>query len=907
MTDDQRPDPDALLAQIHEDERRGRRGRLRIYFGSSAGVGKTYAMLLAARKLAADGRDVVAGVVETHGRSDTAAQLEGLALLPRAQLDHRGREVTEFDLDGALARRPGLILVDELAHSNVPGSRHPKRWQDVDELLAAGIDVYSTLNVQHLESLNDVVGGITGIAVHETVPDTFFDGADEVVLVDTPADELIARLAAGKVYLPAQAERAARNFFRKGNLMALRELALRRTADRVEDDVQAYRSDRAIGQVWKTEAALLCSIGPGDGAEHVVRSAARLAQQLAVSWHAVYVETPALQRLDNARRERILHTVKLARELGATTAVLSAQHVATALIDHARHYNLSKLLIGRGGSARWPGRHALDRTLARQAPDVDLIVVGAGRGQAPPVHREPASDGVAVGDGRPMRYLWTAAACVGTTLLALPMPPYFDLANIVMVFLLAVVGVAVTLGRGPAVMAAFLNVAAFDFFFVPPPLSFAVSDVQYLLTFAVMLAVGLVTGQMTAGLRYQARVATHRETRSRALFEVARELSNVLMTEQAVELAEQAIAREFRAQVRIFVLDENDRLRAPKAAAEGLDLGTAQWALDHNQEAGLGTDTLSGSSWLYLPLKAPMRARGVLALHPDQPRLLLIPEQRQQLETFAALTAMALERVHYVEVAQQATVQIESERLRNSLLAALSHDLRTPLAALVGLADTMRLSRPALCPRQAQMAAAILEEATRMSDMVTNLLDMARIQSGAIRLRVEWQSIEEIVGSAINSAKAVLAQRKITVGIPPDLPLVECDAVLIERVIGNLLENAAKYTPPESPIRIGALVIGDEVRISVRDQGPGIPPGREEAIFEKFTRGDAESATPGVGLGLAICRAIVEAHRGRIWVENSVPIGSIFTFTLPKGTPPVVDLVELADDAPSANGPREEA
>ena len=907
MTDVQRPDPDALLAQIHEDERRRRRGRLRIYFGSSAGVGKTYAMLLAARKLAADGRDVVAGVVETHGRSDTAAQLEGLALLPRAQLDHRGRKVTEFDLDGALARRPGLILVDELAHSNVPGSRHPKRWQDVDELLAAGIDVYSTLNVQHLESLNDVVGGITCIVVHETVPDTFFDGANEVVLVDTPADELIARLAAGKVYLPAQAERAARNFFRKGNLMALRELALRRTADRVEDDVQAYRSDRAIGQVWKTEAALLCCIGPGDGAEHVVRSAARLAQQLAVSWHAVYVETPALQRLDNARRERILHTVKLARELGATTAVLSAQHVATALIDHARHYNLSKLLIGRGGSARWLGRHALDRTLARQAPDVDLIVVGAGRGQATPVHREPASDGVAAGDGRPMRYLWTAAACVGTTLLALPMPPYFDLANIVMVFLLAVVGVAVTLGRGPAVMAAFLNVAAFDFFFVPPPLSFAVSDLQYLLTFAVMLAVGLVTGQMTAGLRYQARVATHRETRSRALFEAARELSNVLMTEQAVELSEQAIAREFRAKVRIFVLDENDRLRAPKAAAEGLDLGTAQWALDHNQEAGLGTDTLSGSSWLYLPLKAPMRARGVLALHPDQPRLLLIPEQRQQLETFAALTAMALERVHYVEVAQQATVQIESERLRNSLLAALSHDLRTPLAALVGLADTMRLSRPALSSQQSAMAAAILEEATRMSDMVTNLLDMARIQSGAIRLRVEWQSIEEIVGSAINSAKAVLAQRKITVGIPPDLPLVECDAVLIERVIGNLLENAAKYTPPESPIRIGALVIGDEVRISVRDQGPGIPPGREEAIFEKFTRGDAESATPGVGLGLAICRAIVEAHRGRIWVENGVPIGSIFTFTLPKGMPPVVDLAELADDAPSANGPRDEA
>ncbi len=904
MIDDQRPDPDALLAQIHEAERRGRRGRLRIYFGSSAGVGKTYAMLLAARKLAAEGRDVVVGVVETHGRTDTAAQLEGLVLLPRAQRDHRGRDLAEFDLDGALARQPGLILVDELAHSNAPGSRHPKRWQDVEELLAAGIDVYSTLNVQHLESLNDVVGGITGIVVHETVPDTFFDSADEVVLVDTPADELIARLAAGKVYRPAQAERAARNFFRKGNLMALRELALRRTADRVEDDVQAYRSDRAIGQVWKTEAALLCGIGPGDGADHVVRSAARLAQQLAVSWHGVYVETPTLQRLDNARRERILRTVKLAQDLGATTAVLSGQDVTTALIDHARQYNLSKLMIGRSRAPRWPGRHTLDRTLARQAPDVDLIVVGEARGPSVPISPDTAREGVTVGDGTARRYLWTAAVCIGTTVVTLPMPPYFDLANIVMVFLLAVVGVAVTLGRGPAVMAAFLNVAAFDFFFVPPPLSFAVSDVQYLLTFAVMLAVGLITGQMTAGLRYQARVATHREARSRALFEAARELSNVLMTEQAVELAEQAIAREFRAQVRIFLLDENDRLRAPMAAAEGLDLGTAQWVLDRNQEAGLGTDTLAGSAWLYLPLKAPMRARGVLALQPDTKRLLLVPEQRQQLETFAALTAMALERVHYVEVAQKATVQIESERLRNSLLAALSHDLRTPLAALVGLADTLRLSRPPLSQPQSQMASAILEEATRMSDMVTNLLDMARIQSGQIRLRVEWQSVEEIVGSAINSAKALLAPRKITVGIPPDVPLVECDAVLIERVICNLLENAAKYTPPDSPIRIGAQVIGDEVRISVQDQGPGIPPGREEAIFEKFTRGDAESATPGVGLGLAICRAIVEAHRGRIWVENGVPGGSIFIFTLPRGTPPEVD---LADVAASANDRREAA
>ena len=589
MSDGPRPDPDALLAQIQAEERREARGRLRIYFGSSAGVGKTYAMLVAARKLLADGVDVVAGVVETHGRGDTAAQLEGVPILPAAQFDHRGRRLAEFDLDAALARKPGLILVDELAHSNVAGSRHPKRWQDVEELLAAGIDVYSTLNVQHLESLNDVVGGITGIVVHETLPDTFFDRADEVVLVDTPAEELIQRLQAGKVYLPAHAERAAKNFFRKGNLMALRELALRRTADRVEDDVQAYRSDRSIAQVWKTEGALLCCIGPQPGAEHVVRSAARLAQQLAVTWHAVYVETPALQRLPGHRREAILQIVKLAQELGAGTAVLPAQDVAPALVAHARANNLSRLVLGSGADgrwARWWPRRSLGQAIARIAPDIDRFEVGQSlRSRTPAaVHAAPTAAGAepaAAAAVHVRRYALALAACAGTTAFTHLLVPYFALANIVMVFLLSVVCVAVWLGRGPAVLAAFLNVAAFDYFFVAPRLSFAVSDVQYLLTFAVMLIVGLVTGQLTAGLRFQARVATHREARSRSLFEAARDLSNTLTQAHVVEVAQAVVAREFRAQVAIYVLGMDDRLQSP-AGGTGLDLGTAQWALDHH-------------------------------------------------------------------------------------------------------------------------------------------------------------------------------------------------------------------------------------------------------------------------------------------------------------------------------------
>ena len=891
MTEDPRPDPDALLAQMRQDEQRESRGRLRIYFGSSAGVGKTYAMLVAARKLLAQGVDVVAGVVETHGRGETAALLEGIPLLPAAQIEYRGRRLAEFDLDGALARRPGLILVDELAHSNVAGSRHRKRWQDVEELLAAGIDVYSTLNVQHLESLNDVVGGITGIVGHETLPDTFFDAASEVVLVDTPADELIERLAAGKVYLPAQAERAEKNFFRKGNLMALRELALRRTADRVEDDVQAYRVDRSIAKVWKTEGALLCCIGPQQGAEHVVRSAAQLARQLAVTWHAVYVETPALQRLDAARREGILQTVKLAQELGASTAVLSAQSVARGLVEHARQHNLSRLVLGSSERRPWWPRRSLGQAVAELAPDIDRIRVGlAQRGRPAPAGRHAELQGTA-GSGLQLgRYALATATCATTTAVSHLLVPYFDQANIVMVFLLSVVGVAVWLGRGPSVLAAVLNVAAFDFFFVAPQLSFAVADVQYLLTFAVMLIVGLVTGQLTAGLRFQASVATHREARSRALFEAARDLSNMLTNEQAVDVARAVIGREFRARVAIYVLDVKDRLQPPATDAGGLDFGTAQWALDHNQAAGLGTDTLAGSAWLYLPLKATMCSRGVLAVQPREPRFLLIPEQRQQLETFAALTAMALERVHYIEVAQGAVVQMESERLRNSLLAALSHDLRTPLAALVGTAEMLTTSQPRLSAQQLDLATSLSEKARRLADMVTNLLDMARIQSGEVRLRLDWQSMEEIIGGAVKHAHGALGQRALSVRIDPGVALVECDAVLIERVLANLLENAGKYTPAQTAVEIHVRVLDQELRVSVRDRGPGVARGQEELIFEKFTRGNAESATPGVGLGLAICRAIVQAHRGRIWVEPNHPQGANFTFSLPLGKPPAVDL-----------------
>jgi len=898
--ENERPDPDQLLAEVKARDAVARRGRLRIYFGASAGVGKTFAMLTAARALRNEGRNVLVGVLETHGRKETEALLQDLPVLPLAGLEFQGRMLREFDLDAALARRPALILVDELAHTNVQGSRHPKRWQDIEELLAAGIDVFTTLNVQHLESLNDVVGGITGISVWETVPDFFFDKADEVVLVDVSADDLLARLKAGKVYLPEQIERAAGNFFRKGNLMALRELALRRTADRVEDDVQAYRSDKSIERVWKTEASLLCCIGATPGGEDVVRSAARLATQLGFEWTAVYVETPTLQRLSAPERERILETVKLAREFGANTAILSGADPAAEIVEYARTHNCSKIVLGRSRrTARWPWARGTARRIGDIAPDVDTIEVGRGDAPAPVTLLDPeeAADGDPRRAAKRLRFGLALCACFATAVVATPLRDIFDLANIVMLFLLTVVLVAVKLGRGPAVLAAFVSVALFDFFFVPPRFSFAVTDLQYLLTFAVMLVVALITGHMTADLRYQARVASYREERARALYEFARDMSSLLQTDDVVEAAEKFIAATFRAKVAILVPDARDQLLVLPGRTHGLaiDAGASQWAYDKSQPAGAGTDTLAGSACLYLPLRAPMRTRGVLVILPGTRRQLLVPEQRQHLDTFAALTAIALERVHYVEVAQQALIHMESERLRNSLLSALSHDLRTPLAALVGLAESLALTPPPLSGAQRETAQAIAAEARRMSALVNNLLEMARIESGDVKLRREWQPIEEVVGSAIKAAHSALAERRVEVRLARDLPLVEFDSTLIERVLYNLLENAGKYTPPGTNVVMSAEIAEGEMLVSVSDAGPGIPKGQEESIFDKFTRGARESSTPGVGLGLAISRAIVEAHHGRIWAANNPGGGARITFTLPLGVPPVAP-----EEVPSA-------
>ncbi|NHV29270.1 DUF4118 domain-containing protein [Burkholderia sp. D-99] len=939
-----RPDPDQLLDKLQRDEEKQRRGQLKIFFGASAGVGKTYAMLQAARQRLQEGVDVVVGIVETHGRSETAALLGGLDVLPLARIDYRGRTLAEFDLDGALARQPQLILVDELAHSNVQGARHLKRWQDVYELLDAGIDVYTTVNVQHLESLNDVVGAITGIRVWETVPDRVFDAADEVTLVDLPAEELLERMRDGKVYLAQQAERAVRNFFRKGNLIALRELALRRTADRVDAQMREYRADRSIQRIWQARERLLVCVGPGAEAPTLVRAAARLAASLKADWIAVYVETPRLQRLPDAQRQRTLDALKLAAELGAETATLAGTDAVAALIGYAKVRNVSKIVAGGSPKVGLMRRFArpFGEKLAERAGDVDLMLIRASasdEARAAPLDaraRDWRDAFAQFGTHRspPRHYAYAAAICAAITVVASLVSERLDLTNLVMLYLLGVVFSAVRLGRGPGVLQSFLSVAAFDYFFVPPRMSFSVSDTQYLLTFFGMLLTSLVISHLTSTLTRQASVAQRRERRTGAIYAMARELGAALTTEQIVEIGSRHVGEVFRARVAFLLPDSADKVRQkieePDAAVTltgaDLDSDVGQWVYDQQKPAGRGTDTLPATVALYLPLKAPMRTRGVLAVASREPRELEVPEQQRMLDAFAAQIALALERVHYVEIARDALVNMESERLRNSLLSAISHDLRTPLTTIVGFSSMLANGRAAaqggdtaaaerFAQREGELVDAIHDEALRMTGIVTNLLDMARLQAGSLQLKRQWSLLEETVGAALAACKRVLARHPARVVLPADLPLLQMDAVLMERLFTNLFENAAKYTPPDAPLDIGAERVTEDglpfVRVHVDDYGAGLPAGMETRIFDKFTRGEKESATPGIGLGLAICRAIVEAHGGKIGALNrTAPDGHVtgarFWFTLPVETPPAAPAVpDDEPDVPGASSPSE--
>ncbi|NWB57352.1 sensor histidine kinase KdpD [Pseudomonas sp. F8002] len=876
---EERPDPDALLARVQQEEQAALRGKLRIYFGSNAGVGKTCAMLDAAQREVSLGRDVLAGVVETHGRQETAKLLNGLEQLPRAHRLHHDFTLTEFDLDAALQRHPAVLLVDELAHSNVPGSRHPKRWQDVEELLSAGIDVWTTLNVQHLESLNDLVSGIIGIRVRETVPDHVFDNAHEVVVVDLPPDDLLQRLKDGKVYLGPQAERASRHFFRKGNLLALRELALRRTADRVDTQMRVYRREQSIKTLWPARERLLVGVAGDAGDERLVREAARLAQKLEADWIVVHVA--AAQGRGAKRYLTAMKTLALASEFGADTATLPGMDVAEALAACAREHNANRLVLGHHPRRAWRFWHqSVSDRISRHHPQIDQIVIAHGMlpGTVPAIEKPTPAP------GRTLAYLWSTLACFTASAIAALLLQVFDLANVVMLFLLTVVLVALRFGRGPGVWAAMLAVLCFDFFFVQPRYSFTVNDTQYFFTFALMLGIALITGQLTARLRHEARTAAARERRATSLARLARDLSAALTVEQISEVALRTFSGVFEARVGLALPDAADGVHSVGAGGLPIDDSIAQWTYDHGQSAGQGTDTLSAAKGCYLPLKAPMRVRGVLVLELAQSERLNEPEERRLLEACMSQLAIALERVHFVEVAQSTMVQMEGEKMRNTLLAAISHDLRTPLTTLIGAADTALPHAPP-GPLTALLHG-IHEQATSMQRLIENLLDMARMQERGVRLNRQWHLLEEIVGSALRQLREPLARHVVNTTLDPQLPLVEVDALLIERVLVNLLDNAAKYTPPGTVITVTARSVSDSILLEVSDTGPGSAPAN---LFEPFARGQQESSVAGIGLGLALAKRIVEAHGGRIEARPGSERGMHFVITLPAGTPPPMD------------------
>ena len=895
-----RPNPDALLKNVQEEEAREQRARLKIFFGMAPGVGKTFAMLQEARIRIAEGVDVVAGIVETHGRADTMALTTGLELLPKKLLPYRGHQQEEFDLEAALKRKPAIILMDELAHTNVQGSLHVKRWQDVLDLLDAGIDVFTTVNVQHLESLKEVVAQITGVLVRESIPDTLLKRADQIELVDIPPEELLGRLREGKVYVPEQAQHAVERFFRKGNLLALRELALRRTAEHVDADMRRYMASQGItGKTWAAGERLLVCINSKPGCAALIRAARRLSDSLNAPWIATYVESGRHLRYSDEERARLEDNLRLAERLGAETAVVDGNlSTADDIIEFAMSHNVTKIILGKPAHPRWMELFtgSVLEDLVRRSGNIDVHVVTGLEEPDRPRHKSSTRPGPTRTPALAHYYMGALAVAL-TTAFCLLLSRHFEMADVVMIYMLCILLVASRFGRWPSVAASLLSVLALNFFFVPPRFSLAVGNLRHLATFAVMLLSGLVIGNLTERIRSQARLARHRENRIRTLFRLSGELTRSPGSAAMAESAIRNLATHFQSKVRIFLPGPGGRLAVSpskdKTPVAQDELGVAQWVFDHHDPAGMGTDTLPGARALYLPLKGTHGVIGVLGIQPADAADRMEPDQRHLLEAFANQTAMALERALLAERNREAQLQVDREQLRNALLSSVSHDLRTPLGGITGAASTLLEDAPGLTPdARRELLETIHEEGHRLQRLVTNLLDVTRLESGVVDLAKAWVPLEEVVGSALDRMTAQLGQREIKVELPAKLPMVQADPVLLEQVIINLVENALKFTPPETPIEIKAWATERALTLLVADHGPGIPEGQEEHIFEKLVRFPQGDARPGAGLGLAICKGVIQAHGGKIMASNRPSGGAQFMISLPLGQRPAAPPTE---------------
>lgn len=886
MSDEfQRSDPHDLLSQRHADERQQARGKLKIFLGYAAGVGKTYAMLEASHERLAEGVEVVAAYVETHGLPETEALLAGLEVLPPRQVEHRGQLWSEPDTDAVLARHPQLVLVDELAHRNAPGSRHANRYQDVDEILAAGIDVYTTLNIQDLESLNDAVAQITGVTVHETIPDRVIDEETDLELIDLPPGELQQRLRDGNVYVPEQESQAMRRLFRKGNLTALRELAMRYAATRVDEQMRAYMQVQAIPGPWPAGEELLVCVSPSPLGERLVRAARRLAGELNAGWTVLYVETPKHLRLTPEEQDQLTRTLYLAEDLGGRSLTLPGRSVAETTVDYARQHNVTKIVVGKPLGPRWQQllRGTVVDQIVQASGPIDVYVISSASqvGRAfEPGHWRPR--------GSWPLYVWAAVLILLGSLLGSLLRQFLAPTNLVMIYLLVVVVAALYLGRGPAILSAILGVLVFDFFFVPPYLTLAVADTEYLLTFLGLLLVGLIISDLTARVREQIEAARRRERETSTLYALSRDLAIAADLEAETDAVTSHAGDTFGRDVIILLPEskDSDVLCAHGSRSDlPLDeheLAVASWVFQHGQPAGRGTDTLGTAKLRYLPLKTARKTVGVLGVRSAGEGKYLGPEQRRLLEAFASLAAVAIERVQLAEAAGQVQILEATEKLQTALLNSISHDLRTPLVSITGalttlLEDQVRLDDEA----RVVLLETAVEEAGRLNRLVGNLLDMTRLEAGAVRLHREPRDLQDVIGAALQQLGERLSDRPVKVDLPAILPLVPLDFVLLAHVLVNLVDNALKYSPPGSPVEIGVRLTESEALIDVADRGVGIPEEDLPRIFQKFYRVQRPSHVAGTGLGLSISKGLVEAHGGRIWAQNRPGGGIIVTLALP--------------------------
>ena len=881
MNDGDRPNPDALLSSLQREEAAKKRGKLKVFLGMSPGVGKTFAMLEAARRELAAGRDVVIGYVETHGRKETDALTEGLPQIPRRQLEHRGIALTEFDLDATLARHPQLVLVDELAHTNAPGSRHPKRWQDVAELLDAGLDVITALNVQHVESRADTVRQVTGAEIRETVPDSVLDGA-VFELVDLPPAELIQRLHEGKVYVPDRAATAAQNFFREANLTALRELALRLVADHVGVDTREFRQTQTNAGAWKTGHCLLVAVGPGPLSEPLIRWTRRMADGLRCRWLAVHVENP--RPLSEAAQAQLEKNLATARELGAEVVATTDDDLVRGLLRVARAQNATQIIVGKPagtGWLEWLRASLLLRRLARESGDIDLHVVRSEKTAGAPVlriwHRAFASNF--------QQYLFAAGAVAATGVLNLVLMNFTGPRVPGLVFLLAVVLLALKVGRGPVLFAGALSALAWNYFFLPPRFTFVIATVEDGILFGLYFVVAIVLGQLVARIRLQEEAERRREERATALYEMSRDLAEATSREEIVWQLVAQITRSFNAPIAV-VLPENNKLFVHPDSSLALsekELSVADWAFRQRKAAGRFTDNLPGAEALHLPLATERKAFGILAVGFPDKRLTLA--QRDLLETFARQAALVLDRVELRTAAEQARLLAESEKFSRTLLNSISHELRTPLAASTSAASALAAAETAPPEQRRALIGEIQEANARLNRVVGNLLDVARLESGQVRPRLDWHDARDLVQTTLRELQRELAAHPVKLDLPSAPLLVRLDFSLAQHALANLLLNAANHTPANTPIEVSAQLANDQLALSVADRGPGIPPEWLPRIFDKFFRAPT-APTGGSGLGLTIVKGFVEAHGGTITVTNRPGGGVMFTLNFPQPEKP---------------------